>query len=114
MFRGIQVSLAVHCQVQLGLNSLNSHHSKTHRDEVKQSVGAVFVFCAINGSICLQLQVVTLSAVQFGNYTLKLRLCEENDGLDQLLSCAQAVEKTPNSELYFHLQLLVDKIKLHF
>lgn len=74
MFRGVQVSLAVHCQIQLGLNSLNSHYPKTHRDEVEQSVSAVLVFCAINGSICLQLQVVALSAVQFGNYTLKLRL----------------------------------------
>lgn len=36
-YRGVQVSLAVHCQIQLGLNSLNSHHSKSHRDEVKQS-----------------------------------------------------------------------------
>lgn len=35
--RGVQVSLAVHCQVQLGLNSLNSHHPKTHRDEIEQS-----------------------------------------------------------------------------
>lgn len=74
MFRGVQVSLAVHCQIQLGLNSLNSHHSKTHRDEVKQSVSAVLVFGAINGSICLQLQVVALSAVEFGDYPLKLRL----------------------------------------
>lgn len=74
MFRGVQVSLAVHCQVQLALNSLNSHHSKAHGDEVKQSVSAVLILCAINGSVCLQLQVETLSAVEFGNYTLKLRL----------------------------------------
>lgn len=36
-YRGVQVPLAVHCQIQLGLNSLDSHYSKTHRDEVKQS-----------------------------------------------------------------------------
>lgn len=62
------------------------------------TVSAVLIFRAINGSICLQLQVVTLSAVQFGNYALKLRLCKENEDLDQLVSCAYVAEKTQNSK----------------
>lgn len=66
---------------------------------VSLTVSAVLVFCAINGSICLQLQVVALSAVQFGNYTLKLRLCKKNNGLDQLIICACLVEKTQYSKL---------------
>jgi len=62
------------------------------------TVSAVLILCAINGSVCLQLQVETLSAVEFGNYTLKLRLCKENEGWDQCVRCACGVEKTKNSK----------------
>lgn len=62
------------------------------------TVSAVLVFCAINGSICLQLQVVALSAVEFGDYTLKLWLCKDNEDWDQLVSCACVAEKTQNSK----------------
>lgn len=76
------------------------------------TVSAVLIFGAINSSICLQLQVVTLSTVQFGNYTLKLRLCKEKDGWGQLISCAHMVEKTQNSNSIYKFQW--KKVKRHF
>lgn len=76
------------------------------------TVSAVLVFGAINGSICLQLQVVALSAVEFGDYPLKLRLCKENKGLSQLITI---VEEMQGSKFYFSIQVLVGGgIKLYF
>lgn len=54
--------------------------------EQSLTVSAVLVFGAVDGTICLQLQVVALSAVEFGNDTLKLRFCKENNGLGQFMS----------------------------
>lgn len=53
--------------------------------EQSLTVSAVLVFGAIDSSICLQLQVVALSAVEFGNDTLKLRFCKENNALGQFV-----------------------------
>lgn len=44
---------------------------------VPLTITTVFLFCSINCSICLQLQVVSLPAVELCYYTFKLRLCKE-------------------------------------
>jgi len=36
-YRGVQVALVVHGQVELGLNALYSHHPQPNRDEVENS-----------------------------------------------------------------------------
>lgn len=42
---------------------------------VKLTVTIVLLLCSINGSICLQLQVETLSTVEFRHNPLQLGLC---------------------------------------
>lgn len=40
-----------------------------------RTITAVFLFSAIDGSVCLELQVKTLTAAQFSDDSFQLRLC---------------------------------------
>lgn len=45
------------------------------------TIGALLLLRAIDSSVCLQLQVVSLPAVQFRHDAFKLRLCKQTDKL---------------------------------
>lgn len=55
VLRGVQVAFIVHGQIELGLDTLYSHHSQPNGDEVENSIAIIFLFCTIDGPISLEL-----------------------------------------------------------
>lgn len=74
MLGGVEEAFVVHGQIQLGLDALDRHNSKANGDEVEDSVGAVFILCAVNGAVRLHLQLEALTTGEPGHYPLQLGL----------------------------------------